>query len=522
MTVAAIGMSFRQNQFTHQLTLTYPSLAVEIAFRRTPTPPSHSGDRLFFCAPVAVYSVGPDAMSHHVRRHRRAALPSAASLRPILRKSMTAPRLLSPFSRRACVPAPRALRYIPRLLHLAALPPPPTQPPPLHDFPSVVNAATITTATLRSDLRQHRDHSHRRVLRYSPLVPLASTDLPHGIPMSLITRQTNILGSWGNRSISWPFCEVFSSSPLSFVACDSQKPQCPLVSVFIVPNLQFGLQGVCPRCVRALSVISFFWRVTGSAGANRPTSLFLWHPDPSRPSGPRYQNMFHIVVWLFFFLVYSQAVRQPLERSTQQPEFDEWEVVMYTMALALLCEDINRVIAFITDGILTAAFLLRIAGLSGAEDKAANLRLMSFQILSFVAPLLWMTLLTVFGGYKYVGTGLLSILSLGFGQGLYAFDASDGSKDRPSSVRPSSPDYDRFNQSPAGLMLYYLWGAITCLILLNILISLFSSVYQNVVDDAEAQYLAFFASKTVGMMTRMCTPRRSTYLLTDLHGAAGA
>jgi hypothetical protein len=53
--------------------------------------------------------------------------------------------------------------------------------------------------------------------------------------------------------------------------------------------------------------------------------------------------MFHIVVWLFFLLVYSQAVRQPLERSTQQRAFDEWEVIMYTMALAFLCEDINRV-----------------------------------------------------------------------------------------------------------------------------------------------------------------------------------
>lgn len=41
---------------------------------------------------------------------------------------------------------------------------------------------------------------------------------------------------------------------------------------------------------------------------------------------------------------------------------------------------------------------------------------------------------------------------------------------------------------------------ITCLILLNILISLFSSAYQDVVDDAEAQYLAFFASKTVSMI----------------------
>jgi len=37
-------------------------------------------------------------------------------------------------------------------------------------------------------------------------------------------------------------------------------------------------------------------------------------------------------------------------------------------------------------------------------------------------------------------------------------------------------------------------------VLLNVLISLFSSAYSDVVDDAEAQYLAFFASKTISMI----------------------
>jgi len=59
---------------------------------------------------------------------------------------------------------------------------------------------------------------------------------------------------------------------------------------------------------------------------------------------------------------------------------------------------------------------------------------------------------------------------------------------------------------------------VTAIVLLNVLISLFSSAYSDVciltvcprvdheltgsqvVDDAEAQYLAFFASKTVGMI----------------------
>ncbi|KAJ7930058.1 hypothetical protein B0H13DRAFT_1963066 [Mycena leptocephala] len=272
----------------------------------------------------------------------------------------------------------------------------------------------------------------------------------------------------------------------------------------------------------------------------RNNNSFFSRFDPSRLSVPRYQNMFRILVWLFFLFVYSQAVRQPLERSQGPREFDEWEFLLYTLALSFLCEDINRlykllkfvtykaynfwmIVAIVTDGILTAAFVLRVAGMTGPEEKAANLRLKSFQILSFAAPLLWMKIVTVFDGYKYVGTmqicvarmlqesgiffALLSVLTLGFGQGLYALDASDGKTESTGAIIDvliqallQSPDYGKFKESTMGLTLYYLWGVITCLILLNILISLFSSAYQDVVDDAEAQYLAFFASKTVSMI----------------------
>jgi hypothetical protein len=37
-------------------------------------------------------------------------------------------------------------------------------------------------------------------------------------------------------------------------------------------------------------------------------------------------------------------------------------------------------------------------------------------------------------------------------------------------------------------------------ILLNVLVSLFSSAYDDVVEDAEAEYLAFFAGKTIEMV----------------------
>ncbi|KAJ6538556.1 Ca2+-permeable cation channel activity protein [Mycena vulgaris] len=291
----------------------------------------------------------------------------------------------------------------------------------------------------------------------------------------------------------------------------------------------------------------------------RDSASFFSRMDPARLSVPRYQNMFRIVVWLFFLLAYSQAVRQPLERSQFMPQLDEWEIILYAMALSFLCEDINRlykllkfvtykaynfwmIVAFVTDGILTTAFVLRVAGMASSnEEQGASLRLKSFQILSFAAPLIWCALppiilpfltarpcnrcaelVTVFDGYKYVGTmqicvarmlqesgiffALLSVLSVGFGQGLYALDASDGTAETASILNAlvqallQSPNYGKFSDSPAGLTLYYLWGVITCLILLNILISLFSSAYSDVVDDAEAQYLAFFASKTVSMI----------------------
>ncbi|KIO12590.1 hypothetical protein M404DRAFT_684182 [Pisolithus tinctorius Marx 270] len=265
------------------------------------------------------------------------------------------------------------------------------------------------------------------------------------------------------------------------------------------------------------------------------------HFDPARMSVPRYQNILRIVVWLVFLVVYSQAVREPLQRlDPNHAYFDAWEYVLYVMALAFCCEDIHRwyqffrfasyrafgfwdIVSFITDILLVAAFTYRIAGLSTGGERAGLLRLRSFQILSFVAPFIWMKLVTIFDGFKYIGTmqlcvarmlqesgiffALLTVLGAGFFQGLYALDVADGESEDPSAIVNvlvqgllQSPNYDRFSASPTGLTLYYLWTLVTVVILLNVLISLFASAYSEVVDDAEAEYLAFFAGKTVAMI----------------------
>ncbi|KAG8918772.1 hypothetical protein FRC00_012088, partial [Tulasnella sp. 408] len=275
----------------------------------------------------------------------------------------------------------------------------------------------------------------------------------------------------------------------------------------------------------------------------RPERHSFWdHLDPSRLSVPRYQNWFRILLWLFFLFVYSQAVRQPTEMTLDpRHPFDEWEIILYGMALAYSFEDIDKeadlgaapvkiyatlrfftwrafsfwlLVSVITDALLITAFTLRIVGIFLAnEDTAAQFKLESFQVLSCVAPLIWMKIITVFDGFKYIGTMqicvarmlresgiffvLLAIVGIGFAQSMYAIDAADGHTDRGGLIINNliqgllgSPDFGGASN----------WNIFTTIVLLNILISLFSSAYEDVTDDAAAHFLAFFAGKTISMI----------------------
>src|ERR1700730_2045476 len=81
-----------------------------------------------------------------------------------------------------------------------------------------------------------------------------------------------------------------------------------------------------------------------------------------RASGcDRYQNIFRIVMWLFFLFVYSQAglylryfylieaftdwdvaVREPLEKLDPSHDvvFDQWEAILYVMAASYTAEGV--------------------------------------------------------------------------------------------------------------------------------------------------------------------------------------
>ncbi|KAF8580590.1 hypothetical protein K439DRAFT_1648162 [Ramaria rubella] len=234
-------------------------------------------------------------------------------------------------------------------------------------------------------------------------------------------------------------------------------------------------------------------------------------------------------------------LRQPLERlDPRHQSFDAWECILYFMTLAFIFEGLNwaylfsplqfytttrlfswragftsfwTAISVITLALISTAFIFRVLGIM-TDDENGALHLKSFQVLS--------CLITVFDGVKYIGTmqicvgrmlqestiffALLALLFAGFLQAMVALDASDGETERSNVLINTlvqallqSPDFDKSGTN-LRLTIYLSWNFANTVILLNILVSLFASAYQDVVDDAEAQYLAFFAGKTIAMI----------------------
>lgn len=280
---------------------------------------------------------------------------------------------------------------------------------------------------------------------------------------------------------------------------------------------------------------------------DKKSSNNFWdHIEPHRLCVPRYQNAFNMTVWVFFLFVYSQCVQTPLDSLDPDKSFDIWEIALYGMAASFFVEEVKKtfktvkltprpltainfwtIVNFTTDCLLLSAFGLRVAGVQVKdESKSMDLHLKSFQVLSCVAPLIWMKLLTVFDGLKVIGSLqivvfrmlresviffiLLAVMSIGFAQAMFALDAADGEVVEGSLVVNSllqaflgAPDFDtpreRFGY-PFGLIIYYAWNMLTSVILLNVLIALFGSAYDDISSNATDEFLAGFAYKTISMI----------------------
>ena len=61
----------------------------------------------------------------------------------------------------------------------------------------------------------------------------------------------------------------------------------------------------------------------------------------------------------------------------------------------------------------------------------------------------------------------------------------------------SEDDADMNTQHPFGMILYYIYSFVIMVILLNILIALYNSAYEDITGNADDEYMALFAQKTM-------------------------
>ncbi|CAK4033722.1 receptor-activated Ca2+-permeable cation channel [Lecanosticta acicola] len=264
------------------------------------------------------------------------------------------------------------------------------------------------------------------------------------------------------------------------------------------------------------------------------TSTNYWdHFDPDRMRVPQYQNLLQIMFSLIFLGLYTGAI------NTINPggELDVVEGLLYIFTLGFICDEMSK---FIKIGrfyfgfwnifnstlytLLTVSFVLRCVALAhpwGNETRTA-LNTQSYNFLAFSAPMFWMRLLLYLDSVRFFGAmlvvlkvmmkesliffALLIVVLIGFFQGFIGMDQVDEQITAANFIIKAmltailgDPDFDNWDnfQPPFGLILYYIYNFVIIVILLNVLIALYNSAYEDIYDNATDEYLALFAAKTM-------------------------
>ena len=101
---------------------------------------------------------------------------------------------------------------------------------------------------------------------------------------------------------------------------------------------------------------------------------------------------------------------------------------------------------------------------------------------------------------------LLIVIVVGFLQAFIGMDNADSNTDATVFILQAmanavmqSPDFDGFDNfaPPFGIILYYIFTFLIMVVLLNILIALYNSAYEDITDNAIDEYMALFAQKTM-------------------------
>ncbi|KAJ4353486.1 Calcium channel yvc1 [Didymosphaeria variabile] len=266
---------------------------------------------------------------------------------------------------------------------------------------------------------------------------------------------------------------------------------------------------------------------------NKTNTSYWSHFDPDRMRVPRYQNALQIAVSVIFLALYTGAI------NTINPsgDLDVVEILLYIFTLGFICDETAKLwkvgryyIGFwnvfntTLYALLATSFILRMVAYGQGDDKEkrAHFNELSYDFLAFGAPMFWMRLLLYLDTFRFFGAmlvvlkvmmresliffALLLVVIIGFLQAFIGLDLTDNSLQDSGFVIQAmlnaimqSPEFDGFERfaHPFGLILYYIFTFVVMVILLNILIALYNSAYEDITENAIDEYMALFSQKTM-------------------------
>ncbi|KAE8380967.1 hypothetical protein BDV26DRAFT_110541 [Aspergillus bertholletiae] len=262
---------------------------------------------------------------------------------------------------------------------------------------------------------------------------------------------------------------------------------------------------------------------------------FAVHFHPDRMRTPLYQNACQIALSLVYLLLYTQVINTV----NRTGDLDVGEGILYMMTLAFICDEITKLWkigrnyfdfwnAFNATlyAILAISFFVRVAALthspSASDQKRQALNELSYNFLAFAGPLFYGRMVLYLDSFRFFGAmfvvlrvmmkesliffALLFFVLAGFFQAFYGMAQVESDipivrhivQGMANSIM-QSPDFGTFEDFafPFGIILYYLFNFIIMTVLLNILIALYNSAYEDISGNAIDEYMAVFAQKTM-------------------------
>ena len=264
------------------------------------------------------------------------------------------------------------------------------------------------------------------------------------------------------------------------------------------------------------------------------TDTNYWsHFDPDRMRVPQYQNVVQIFISFIYLGLYTGAI------NTINPtgDLDVVEGLLYIFTLGFICDEVGKfykvgryylgfwnVFNSTLYALLTVSFITRMIALANAlgSDERAKYNTLSYNFLAFSAPMFWARLTLYLDAFKFFGAmlvvlkvmmkesliffALLFVVLVGFLQAFIGMDLTDNNLSATSFIVKQmlnaimgSPEFDGWDRfaPPFGLILYYIYNFIIIVILLNVLIALYNSAYEDITENAIDEYMALFSQKTM-------------------------